>query len=168
MEAFRARVITVSDRASRGERTDESGPAVCALLAQAGYAVAPESCLVPDEQPQIEAALRAAAAQGFTLIVTTGGTGFAPRDVTPEATAAVCQKMVPGIPEAMRYASLQITPRGCLSRAAAGICGQSLIVNLPGSPKAARENLEAVLPALAHGLRMLCGGPADCAAEPPK
>ena len=95
--------------------------------------------------------------------MTTGGTGFAPRDVTPEATAAVCEKLVPGIPEAMRYASLRITPRAMLSRAAAGILGRSLIVNLPGSPKAAKENLEAVLGAIDHGLVMLRGEPMNCA-----
>jgi molybdenum cofactor synthesis domain-containing protein len=100
------------------------------------------------------------------LILTTGGTGFSPRDVTPEATIAVCQRLTPGIPEAMRYASLRVTPRAMLSRAAAGIRGKTLIVNLPGSPKAARENLEAVLPPLAHGLEMLTGGPADCASSP--
>ena len=97
------------------------------------------------------------------MIVTTGGTGFAPRDVTPEATIAVCTRMTPGIPEAMRAASMAITPRGMLSRAAAGICERSLIINLPGSPKAAKENLEAVLPALEHGLTMLRGKPMDCA-----
>ena len=103
------------------------------------------------------------AREDVALVVTTGGTGFAPRDVTPEATAAVCQRLTPGIPEAMRQASLTITPRAMLSRSAAGIRGRTLIVNLPGSPKAARENLEAVLPALEHGLVMLRGGAADCA-----
>ena len=101
------------------------------------------------------------------LLVTTGGTGFSPRDRTPEATLSVCGRMAPGIPEAMRYASLQITPRAMLSRAQAGIRGHTLIVNLPGSPKAARENLEAVLPALAHGLEMLSGEEADCASSLP-
>ena len=159
---FSAKVITVSDRSFRGEREDLSGPEVCTLLVAAGYELQP-SALVPDEIDRIEAALRQAVAEDAALIVTTGGTGFAPRDVTPEATLRVCERLTPGIPEAMRAASMRITPRGMLSRAAAGICGRSLIVNLPGSPRAARENLEAVLPSLAHGLQMLRGGPADCA-----
>ena len=158
-----AAVVTISDRCFQGLRPDEGGPLVVKILTDAGYAVA-ETVLVPDEQPEIEAALRHLADEGrYPLIVTTGGTGFAPRDVTPEATLAVCERLNPGIPEAMRYASLQVTPRAMLSRAQAGIRGRSLIVNLPGSPKAARENLEAVLPTLAHGLEMLSGRPADCA-----
>ena len=161
-----AKVITVSDRSFRGEREDLSGPAVKNLLERAGYAVGAVEVL-PDEQPRIESALiHAADEEKLALIVTTGGTGFAPRDVTPEATLAVCQRLTPGIPEAMRYASLQVTPRAMLSRAQAGIRGGSLIVNLPGSPKAARENLAAVLPTLAHGLEMLSGRPADCAKLP--
>jgi len=119
--------------------------------------------IVPDEREEIEAALIAAADADVALIVTTGGTGFSPRDVTPEATAAVCQRLTPGIPEAMRASSMAITKRAMLSRAAAGIRNRSLIINLPGSPKGARENLEAVLPALSHGLEMLRGGQADCA-----
>ena len=158
-----AAVVTISDRCFQGLRPDEGGPLVVKILTDAGYAVA-ETVLVPDEQPEIEAALRHLADEGrYPLIVTTGGTGFAPRDVTPEATLAVCERLTPGIPEAMRYASLQVTPRAMLSRAQAGIRSRSLIVNLPGSPKAARENLEAVLPTLAHGLEMLSGRPADCA-----
>ena len=159
---FTARVITVSDRSYRGEREDAGGPLVRGLLTKAGYAV-DRIDLVPDEQELIERALRHAAQDEVALVVTTGGTGFAPRDVTPEATIAVCERLVPGIPEAMRYASMQITPRGMLSRAAAGICGRSLIINLPGSPKAAKENLEAVLPALDHALETLTGKPMDCA-----
>ena len=163
---YRATVLTVSDRVSRGERPDEGGPLVAELLKNAGYEVV-RTDVVPDEQAQIEAALRQMADDGdIQLLVTTGGTGFAPRDVTPEATLAVCQRVTPGIPEAMRYASLQVTPRAMLSRAQAGIRGGSLIVNLPGSPKAARENLAAVLPTLAHGLEMLSGRPADCAKLP--
>ena len=160
---FKAAVLTVSDRSSQGLRPDEAGPLVVKLLAEAGYEVT-RTLIVPDEGPRIEAALRQWCDRDpVDLIITTGGTGFSPRDVTPEATIAVCQRLTPGIPEAMRYASMQITPRAMLSRAAAGIRGKTLIVNLPGSPKAARENLEAVLPALAHGLEMLTGGQADCA-----
>ena len=160
---FTAAVLTVSDRSFRGERPDAGGPLVAELLRQAGYQVA-ETAVVPDEQPQIEAAMRRIADGGAVqLLVTTGGTGFSPRDVTPEATLAVCGRMTPGIPEAMRCASLKVTSRAMLSRAQAGIRGGTLIVNLPGSPKAAQENLEAVLPALAHGLEMLSGRPADCA-----
>ena len=160
---FKAAVLTVSDRSSQGLRPDEAGPLVVKLLAEAGYEVT-RTLIVPDEGPRIEAALRQWCDRDpVDLILTTGGTGFSPRDVTPEATIAVCQRLTPGIPEAMRYASMQITPRAMLSRAAAGIRGKTLIVNLPGSPKAARENLEAVLPALAHGLEMLTGGQADCA-----
>lgn len=134
------------------------------ILRNAGYEVICTD-LVPDEQCQIEVALRKIAERGSVqLLLTTGGTGFAPRDVTPEATCAVCERLTPGIPEAMRFAAMQVTPRGMLSRAQAGICGGTLIVNLPGSPKAARENLEAVLPALEHGLEMLSGRPADCGA----
>ena len=160
---YHAAVLTVSDRSFRGERPDAAGPLVAELLRSAGYEVVSLD-LVPDEQAQIEAALCRIADSGTVqLLVTTGGTGFAPRDVTPEATLAVCDRLTPGIPEAMRYASMQITPRAMLSRAQAGLRRGTLIVNLPGSPKAARENLEAVLPTLAHGLQMLAGTPADCA-----
>ena len=162
---YTAQVITVSDRSFRGERPDGSGPVVRQLLKEAGYQVG-EVVIVPDEQSLIEEALIKAAQADIALIVTTGGTGFAPRDVTPEATLAVCRRLTPGIPEAMRAASMAITPRGCLSRAAAGIRDRSLIVNLPGSAKAAREHREAVLDPIGHGLQMLRGGQADCAAQP--
>ena len=164
---FRAAVLTVSDRSAQGQRPDRSCPLVAEILNSAGYQVV-QTALVPDEQSQIEEVLRRWADEETSdLIVTTGGTGFSPRDVTPEATLAVCQRLAPGIPEAMRYASMQVTPRAMLSRAQAGIRRKSLILNLPGSPKAARENLEAVLPALAHGLEILSGAPADCAAPAP-
>ena len=160
---FQAAVLTVSDRSFRGERPDEGGPLVAGLLEGAGFSVV-KTAVVPDEQGQIEDTLREISDSGMVqLLVTTGGTGFSPRDVTPEATLAVCQRMAPGIPEAMRYASMRVTSRAMLSRAQAGIRGRTLIVNLPGSPKAARENLEAVLPALSHGLELLSGRPADCA-----
>ncbi len=161
-EKYTAEVITVSDRSARGEREDGSGPVLVELLRAHGYEVV-GTRIVPDEQGIIEDALVEAAAADTALVLTTGGTGFSPRDVTPEATAAVCARMAPGIPEAMRAASMAITPRACLSREAAGIRGRTLIVNLPGSPKAARENIEAVIDPIAHGLRILRGGPADCA-----
>jgi len=153
---FSAAVITVSDRASAGVYEDKTGPVLAEMLKEAGYDVR-EMLVIPDERDQIEAAFIRLADQGTALILSAGGTGLSPRDVTPEATAAVCQRMVPGIPEAMRAASLRITPRGMLSRSAAGIRDRSLIINLPGSPKAAKENLEAVLPALDHGLAILSG-----------
>lgn len=160
---YTAAVLTVSDRSSRGERPDGTGPVVRSLLEAAGYQVMGTD-IVPDELEDIKAALTDLAdRRKAALVVTAGGTGFSPRDVTPEATMAVCERLAPGIPEAMRAASLAVTPRAMLSRAAAGIRGRTLIVNLPGSPRAARENLEAVLPTLAHGLNMLLGGPADCA-----
>lgn len=160
---FHAGVLTVSDRSFQGLRPDGGGPLVAEILEKAGYQVV-QTAIVPDEQTQIEAALREMADSGqIQLLVTTGGTGFSPRDVTPEATLAVCQRMTPGIPEAMRFASMRITPRAMLSRAQAGIRGGTLIVNLPGSPKAAKENLESVLPSLSHGLEMLSGAQADCA-----
>ena len=160
---YHAAVLTVSDRSFRGERPDAGGPLVAEMLKNAGYEVT-VTAIVPDEQAQIEEKLRQIADSGdVQLLVTTGGTGFAPRDATPEATLAVCDRLTPGIPEAMRYASMQVTNRAMLSRAQAGIRKGTLIINLPGSPKAAKENLEAVLPALSHGLEMLSGRPADCA-----
>ena len=152
---YTAAVITVSDKCSRGEREDTSGPAIVRMLETAGFDVT-YTGLVPDESDQIQAELLKCADElKIGLILTTGGTGFSQRDITPEATLAVIERETRGIPEAMRYASLQFTPRGCLSRSAAGIRGKTLIVNLPGSEKAARENLEAVMEALAHGMDML-------------
>ena len=153
---FTAAIITVSDRAFSGVYEDKTGPAVREMLADAGYQVT-ETLVIPDERERIEAEFIRLSDQSTALILSAGGTGLSPRDVTPEATAAVCERMVPGIPEAMRAASMRITPRGMLSRSAAGIRRQSLIINLPGSPKAAKENLEAVLPALDHGLAILQG-----------
>jgi molybdopterin adenylyltransferase len=161
---YQAGVITVSDKGFAGERTDTGGPLVAEILRAAGFEVG-HTALVPDEREQIERALiHAADDLDLALVVTTGGTGFSPRDVTPEATLAVCERLTPGIPEVMRQASLAVTNRGMLSRAQAGIRGGTLIINLPGSPKAIRENLEPVLPALEHGLDMLRGpGGRDCA-----
>lgn len=163
--SYTAAVITVSDKGSRGERVDTSGPAVCGILRDKGWEVNYTS-IIPDEAEEIKRELiRCADEKGIALIVTTGGTGFSPRDVTPEATLAVTERPAPGIAEAMRAESLKITPRGCLSRAAAGIRGRSLIVNLPGSEKAARENLLAVIDPIEHGVQMLLGsGSANCAA----
>ena len=159
---YTAAVITVSDRCASGEREDKGGPLVSELLFEAGLDVI-YSSTVPDVQEKIKAELIRCVDDDIALIVTTGGTGFSPRDVTPEATVSVCERLTPGIPEAMRAASLKVTDRAILSRGAAGIRGRSLIINLPGSPKAASENFEAVVSAVGHGLEMLRGGPADCA-----
>ena len=161
-----AAVITVSDKGARGERKDTSGPALCAVVEEYGLE-AVYTALVPDESGDIQRELKKCADElGVSLVLTTGGTGFSPRDVTPEATKAVIERETPGIPEAMRAASMRITPRGCLSRSVAGIRGRTLIVNLPGSEKAARENILSVIEPLLHGLDMLASaGSADCAQE---
>lgn len=162
---YTAAVITVSDKGFRGEREDTSGPNLVCMLTEAGYDVRYTS-IVPDERDMIrEELLKVTDGLGLNLVLTTGGTGFSPRDITPEATMDVVERPTPGIPEAMRAESMRITPRGCLSRSAAGIRGRSLIVNLPGSKKASAENLNAVLGSLDHGLKMLLSeGSADCAA----
>ena len=163
--SYTAAVITVSDKGAAGQRTDTSGPNLCRMLAEAGWDVV-YTALVPDEQAAIQTQLINCAQQGIALVLTTGGTGFSPRDVTPEATLGVIQRQTPGIPEAMRAASMAITPRGCLSRGVAGILDRTLIVNLPGSKKAAQENLEAVLDPIRHGVDMLqSAGSADCGTE---
>ena len=152
---YTAAVITVSDKICRGEGVDTGGPAVCAMLEEHGWKVICNS-IVPDEIERIKNELISCASElNVNLVLTTGGTGFSPRDVTPEATLAVVERETRGIPEAMRFASLQITPRACLSRGAAGILGRTLIVNLPGSGKAARENLAAVIDPIRHGVEML-------------
>lgn len=157
----RVGIITVSDRSSRGEREDLSGPEIRRWAERMGHSVERES-IVPDERERIEAELIAYAAGGIELILTTGGTGFAPRDVTPEATLAVIDREAPGFGEAMRQRSLAITPHAMLSRAVAGIRGSSLIVNLPGSPKAVRENLEVIERAVPHAVELLRGSVGDC------
>ena len=152
---YTAAVITVSDMGSRGLRQDTSGPAVRAMLEEAGFSVA-HTAILPDEMEQISAELRDCAdRRRIDLIVTTGGTGLSPRDVTPEATRAVLEREIPAIPVAMWMEGLKVTPRAMLPRAAAGIRGSSLLLNLPGSEKAARENLAAVIGALEHGLHMI-------------
>jgi len=159
----RAAVLTLSDKGSRGERKDESGPIIVQMLEQAGYSVVTQ-ILLPDEQSAIEAQLiNLADRQRVDLILTTGGTGFSRRDVTPEATLIVAERMAPGIAEAMRAHSLQITGRAMLSRGVSAIRGGTLIVNLPGSPKAVRESLEFVLPHLKHGIEILRGDAGECA-----
>ena len=164
MRKYSAAVITVSDKGYAGERVDTSGPAIAKILEEKGFDVV-YTTIVPDEMEMIkEELLKCAGEKDIRLVLTTGGTGFSPRDITPEATLAVVERECRGIPEAMRYASFQITPRGCLSRGAAGIIGRTLIVNLPGSEKAAKENLLAVIDALDHGVEMLCSaGSANCA-----
>lgn len=160
---YTAAVLTISDKGARGERIDTSGPALCRMLEKQGYRVLCQRIL-PDERDQIAAELTACADRGIALVLTTGGTGFSPRDITPEATLDVIERQAPGLAEVMRTESMKVTPRGCLSRGVAGIRGGTLIVNLPGSERAARENLAAILPALEHGLAMLMSaGSADCA-----
>ncbi len=159
---LKAGVITASDRGAAGQREDVSGPLAMEMLKEAGYETAAYA-VVPDDRAALSAKMIEMCDAGITLIVTTGGTGFAPRDVTPEATRDIIEREVPGIPQAMMQYSLQITPRAMLSRAAAGIRGESLIVNLPGSPKAVRESLECILPSLQHGLEILTGQAGECA-----
>lgn len=159
----RAAVVTLSDKGSRGECADESGPLLARLLAEAGYEVV-EKLLLPDEQGRIQTELiRLSDGRQCHLVLTTGGTGFSPRDVTPEATLAVATRNAPGIAEAIRAHSMTITPRAMLSRGASVLRNGTLIVNLPGSPKAAREGLEYILPALGHGLDILRGTTGECA-----
>jgi molybdopterin adenylyltransferase len=156
-------IITISDKGSRGERVDGTGPAIKELIEGKGYSVEYYN-MIPDEIDIIEHELRALCDKGtVNLILTNGGTGFAKRDVTPEATIRVIEKFVPGIGEAMRMKSLAITPKAMLSRAVAGIRKNTLIVNLPGSPKGAVENLSFIIEALQHGIDILIGDAKECA-----
>lgn len=160
---YTAAVITVSDKGSRGEREDTSGPALVKLLEENGYTVA-YTAMVPDEPEAIRRELLYCADdRKLCLVLTTGGTGFSPRDVTPEVTESILEKRTPGIPEAMRAASMRITPMGCLSRETAGIRGGTLIINLPGSKKASTENFSAVVGPVRHGIEILLGVSSDCA-----
>lgn len=160
---MRAAIITSSDSGYEGKREDLSGPVIKEILEENGYEVV-HTVLLPDEREMLAKEMARIADEGMAeLIVTTGGTGFSPRDCMPEATADVTERTVPGIPEAMRAYSMTITPRAMLSRAAAGIRKSTLIVNLPGSPKAVRESLEYIVPALRHGLEILTGEATNCA-----
>ena len=150
-----AGIITVSDRSSRGERDDKSGPVIQELLESIDAEIA-DYIIVPDEKDVIADAMKKLADEiGVDLIISTGGTGLAHRDVTPEATLEVIDKRVPGFEEAMRSESMKITPHGMLSRAVAGVRNQTLIINLPGSPKAVRETLSVVLPAIPHAIEIM-------------
>ena len=160
---WQAAVITLSDKGARGERRDESGPAIAKRLTEAGYEVV-EQLLLADEAAPLKAQLmRLADQRQLDLILTTGGTGFGPRDITPEATLAVAHRNAPGIAEAMRAASLAITPRAMLSRAASVIRGKTLIINLPGSPKACMECMDVFLDTIPHAMGLLRGAVEDCA-----
>ena len=160
---FTAAIITLSDKGAAGEREDKSGPLIQEMLMKEGYDVI-ETLLLPDgEQPLKHQLMRLADQRQVNVIFTTGGTGFAERDVTPEATLAVADRNAPGIAEAIRAYSMQITPRAMLSRAVSVMRGQTLIINLPGSPKAVKESLEFLLPSLAHGIQIMKGEAGECA-----
>ncbi len=157
--SLRFGILTVSDRSARGERPDISGPALAQIVAEQDWIVARQAIL-PDDLVGLREALASWADSGdYDIVLTTGGTGFSQRDVTPEATQAVVERMAPGLAEAMRAKSLQVTPHAMLSRATAGIRGKTLIINLPGSPKAAVENLQVILPVLQHAVQLLTGDP---------
>jgi molybdopterin adenylyltransferase len=163
LKMLRAGILTVSDRSSQGLRPDASGPELETLLRSRGIDV-DWTAVVPDDQADIGKMLVLWTDEHQAdLILTTGGTGLSPRDVTPEATMAVVERLVPGMAEAMRYASMQKTPHAMISRAVAGVRGRTLIINLPGSPKGAVENLEAVLPALNHAIAKIQGDQSECA-----
>lgn len=160
---FKAAILTISDKGSKGQRIDETGPSIRCELEKNEFEISYYK-IIPDEKDEIkEELINLCDNFKADLIITNGGTGFSKRDVTPEATMAVIEKYVPGIGEAMRMNSLSITPRAMLSRGISGIRGKSLIINLPGSPKAAVENLLFILPALPHGIGILKGEAVECA-----
>jgi len=154
-------ILTVSDKGARGEREDRSGPAIREMIEAAGGEVV-RTKIVPDEREDIRTVLIDWSSEGLDLVLTTGGTGFSPRDWTPEATKSVIDRETPGLPEAMRRAGAEKTPTAMLSRAAAGIRRSTLIVNLPGSEKAVRESLAVLLPALPHAVDILKGTASEC------
>jgi len=163
MKEYRVAILTVSDKGSRGEREDLSGLTLQEEVTGKGWIVVARD-IVPDETGDIEAKLTYYCDElGADLVLTSGGTGLSPRDVTPEATRRVIDREAPGFAEAMRAASLRVTPHAMLSRAVSGIRASTLIINLPGSPRAVRENLEVILPALPHGLEKLRGEEGECA-----
>lgn len=161
---FKTGILTLSDKGALGLREDLSGQMIQEILQEIGVYNIEKTSIIADDLETIKDILTKWSDElNLDLILTTGGTGLSPRDFTPEATISVCERLVQGIPEAMRYYSLQITPKAMLSRSVAGIRGKTLIINLPGSPKAAKENLEAILPVLDHGLEILLGsGSAEC------
>jgi molybdopterin adenylyltransferase len=160
-----AGIITVSDKGSQGKREDLSGPAIAEMLASSDILIK-HTVIVPDEIDQIkETIINFADVKKLDLILTTGGTGVSPRDVTPEATLDVIDKQIPGMAEAMRRQSMLVTPHAMISRALAGIRGRTLIINLPGSPKGAKENLAVVLPAIKHAVEKIMGDERECASS---
>jgi molybdopterin adenylyltransferase len=160
---FRAVVITVSDRGARGEREDGSGPEIARLIQATGMEIVGRQ-IIPDEKELISRTLiKWSDGEKTDLILTTGGTGVSPRDVTPDATREVIDREIPGMAEAMRRQSMIVTPHAMISRAIVGIRGRTLIINLPGSPKGARENLNVLLPALAHAIEKIKGDESECA-----
>jgi molybdopterin adenylyltransferase len=160
---FTLGIIIASDKGSRGERMDESGPVIRELMEKNNYMIKKYSILPDEKEILAKEMLYMCDDLHVDLILTSGGTGFAKRDITPEATLCVIEKTTPGISEAIRYNSLQITPRAMLSRAISGIRKNTLIINLPGSPKAVRESLEFIIPSIAHGLDILKGTASECA-----
>jgi molybdopterin adenylyltransferase len=163
---MKAAILTLSDKGARGERADASGPALEQWLAERGVQTL-HTEIIPDDEDTIVVKLMGWADSGkFDLILTTGGTGVSPRDVTPDATLRVVERVIPGFGEMMRAKSMEKTPRAMISRAIAGIRGNTLIINLPGSPKGAVENLEAVWPAVPHAVEKIQGDQSECAAPP--
>ncbi len=161
-------VLTMSDKGSRGERTDLTGPAIMELIKESGYSIEYYKVIPDDFDTIVKELTYLCDDLKVELVLTNGGTGFSKRDVTPEATEKVMERRAPGVAEAMRVKSLQITPKAMLSRAVAGIRGGTLIVNLPGSPKGSKENLEFIMPALPHGIDILTGKASECAEKSEK